>query len=136
MPNRLGLNLFLNVCFFPEKNRFFFCFFFCNWLRRKMVLEATRRDRLTKAGSHFRMFAVYNPLETGLVRRKCRASAQETSYECRICHRSFAKQYNLMIHERVHDSSPTSNDENSNLFSCDILRQSLRQIRLNEEPQV
>jgi len=67
------------------------------------------------------MFAVY-PIDTEhkcFVRRKCRvAAANPDKYECQYCHRTFAKQYNLLIHERIHK------DENENtlngLHPCDI----------------
>ena len=67
------------------------------------------------------MFAVY-PIDTEarcFVRRKCRvAAATPDKYECQHCHRTFAKPYNLLIHERIHK------DENENTLSglhpCDI----------------
>ena len=68
------------------------------------------------------MFAVY-PIDTEarcFVRRKCRvAAATPDKYECQYCHRTFAKQYNLLIHERCHHKDENENTLNG-LHPCDI----------------
>jgi uncharacterized Zn-finger protein len=61
------------------------------------------------------MFAVYPyPSEARyLSRKKCRAAVE--TYDCKVCQRSFTKQYNLLIHERTH-----SKEDNYSLFNCNI----------------
>ncbi len=55
---------------------------------------------------HCSMFAVY-PLDAEarqFARRKMRF-VNSDAFECRICQRTFAKHYNLLIHERTHRGS-------------------------------
>merc|ERR1712107_525243 len=70
----------------------------------KVFIKATRKDVCCNA------IPDRNPVFGPEKVPSCRKT-----YDCKICHRSFNKQYNLLIHERSHHK-----DENQTLFNCNI----------------